>query len=191
VEGSTTNNTCAVFGPFTVPTGAVHCVVLQDWPHVKQVRSELDLNADGTPDQVTIVTGTEIDSDGDAMPDAWETLHQLNPFAVDCADGADADPDKDGITNLGEYLTDTDPHDAASALRLTATMLPGNKVRLSWKAVPGRRYEILYADSFEFVFRPLTAAGLPRVATATTEHLDDTLPVGDSRTRFYQLRLVP
>ena len=77
VDCGTSNNTCAVFGPFNVPTGAVHCVVLQDWPRVKQVRSELDLNADGTPDQMTMVTGAEIDSDGDGMPDAWIRLRRL------------------------------------------------------------------------------------------------------------------
>ena len=187
VDGATTNNTCAVFGPFNVPTGAVHCVVLHDWPRVKQVRSELDLNADGTPDQVTMVTGTEIDSDGDGMPDAWESLHQLDPEEIDC----DNDADKDGVSNLGEYLTDTDPRDASSALSLTATMLPGNKVRLSWKAVPGRRYEIQYANGLEYVFQPLAGAGLPRVATATNEHFDDTLPAGTTRTRFYRLRLLP
>jgi hypothetical protein len=187
VDSNTANNTCAIFGPFNVPTGAVHCVVLHDWPRVKQVRSELDLNADGTPDQVTVVTGTEIDSDGDGMPDAWETLYQLDPDRDDC----EKDADKDGVSNLGEYLTDTHPRDPTSALRLTATMLPGNKVRLSWKAVPGRRYEIFYANGLEYVFQPLAGAGLPRVATATTEHFDDTLPAGGTRTRFYQLRLVP
>ncbi len=187
VDARTTNNTCAVFGPFNVPNGAVHCVVLQDWPRVKQVRSELDLNADGTPDQVTIVTGAEIDSDGDGMPDAWETLHQLNPETDDC----DKDADDDSVSNFGEYLTDTDPRDPTSALRLTAAMLPGNTVRLSWKAVPGRRYEIQYANGLEYVFRPLTAAGLPRVATATEEHFDDILPAGPQHTRFYRLRLIP
>ncbi len=187
VNGATSNNTCAVFGPFNVPTGAVHCVVLHDWPRVKQVRSELDLNADGTPDQVTVVTGVENDSDDDGMPDAWETLYHLNPDANDC----DTDADKDGVSNLGEYLSDTNPRDPASAMRLTAMMLPGNKVRLSWKAVPGRRYEILYANGFEYVFQTLSGAGLPRVATSSEEHFDDTLPPGNTRTRFYRLRLVP
>ena len=191
VDGATTNNTCTVFGPFNVPTGAVHCVVLHDWPRVREVRSELDLNADGTPDLVTVVTGTEVDSDGDGMPDAWETLHQLDPNSALCDDGPDFDSDGDGISNLGEYLTDTDPHDPTSALRLIATILPGNKVRLSWKAVPGRRYEIQYANGLEYVFQPLAAAGLPRIATATTEHFDDTLPNGITRSRFYRLRLVP
>lgn len=187
VDARTTNNTCTVFGPFNVPTGAVHGVVLHDWPRVKQVRSELDLNADGTPDQVTVVSGAEIDSDGDGMPDAWEVLHKFDPESDDC----DKDADKDGVSNLGEYLTDTDPRDPNSALRLVATMLPGNKVRLSWKAVPGRRYEILYANSFEYVYRPLTGTGLPRVATSTQEYHDDTLPAGSALSRFYIIRLVP
>ncbi len=190
VDGGRSNNTCAVFGPFNVPTGAIHCVVLQDWPRVKQARSELDLNADGIVDEVSIVTGTEIDSDGDDMPDAWETLHQLNPLAVTCDDGPDADPDHDGVSNLGEYLSDTDPHDPTSALRLKATLLPGNRVRLSWRAVPGRRYEILFAPGLEYVFQPLSPSG-PRLATNTEETFEETLPAGRAGQRFYQVRLVP
>jgi hypothetical protein len=188
VDGGSSNNACNVFGPFTVPTGAVHGVVLHDWPRTRQVRSELDLDADGIPEQVTIVTGTEIDSDGDGMPDAWETLHQLNPFAVDCDDGADADPDRDGISNYGEYLSDSHPRDPTSGLRVVAKMMPGNKVRLSWHAVPGRKYDILYANSFEYVFQPLTS--FPRVATASEEHFEDTLPAS-THMRFYRVRLVP
>src|SRR5439155_15773400 len=144
VDAASSNATCAVFGPFTVPTGAVHCVVLHDWPRARQVRSELDLNADGIPDQVTIVTGASLDSDGDGMPDEWEIMHQMNPMSALCDDGPDFDSDHDGVSNLGEYLSGTDPHDPNSVLRLIATMLPRNRVRLTWKAVPGRSYEILY-----------------------------------------------
>jgi hypothetical protein len=43
------------FGPFEVPAGAAQRVVIQDWPIVTQVRSELDLDQDGTPDQVEVV----------------------------------------------------------------------------------------------------------------------------------------
>jgi hypothetical protein len=42
------------------------------------------------------------DSDGDGMPDAWETAHTLNPN--DPADGPQ-DRDHDGYTNLEEYLS--------------------------------------------------------------------------------------
>jgi hypothetical protein len=46
------------------------------------------------------------DSDHDGMPDDWERKHGLNPGHA--ADGAQ-DRDRDGYTNLEEYLNKTDP----------------------------------------------------------------------------------
>lgn len=46
------------------------------------------------------------DSDGDGMPDEWETKFNLDP--ADAADNA-ADVDNDGYTNVEEYLNGTDP----------------------------------------------------------------------------------
>ncbi len=190
VDGPSSNDTCAVFGPFDVPAGAVQGVVMNDWPRVGEVQSEMDLDADGIPETVTTVTGTSIDSDGDSMPDDWETLHQLNPMSSDGDDGADGDPDMDGISNFGEYLSGTDPHDPASVLRVSVMLLPNNGVRLSWTAIPGRRYEIEYADDLWQIFRPIPGAGFPRTATGTVEFFEDVRPA-DSGTRFYRLSLVP
>jgi hypothetical protein len=47
-----------------------------------------------------------LDSDHDGMPDAWERRYGLNP--TDPADG-NADTDKDGYSNVEEYLNGTDP----------------------------------------------------------------------------------
>jgi hypothetical protein len=46
-------------------------------------------------------TAAPKDTDGDGMPDAWETAHKLNP--TDASDAA-KDRDGDGYTNIEEYV---------------------------------------------------------------------------------------
>ncbi len=50
-----------------------------------------------------------VDSDGDGMPDDWETQYSLDP---DDPDDAADDNDSDGLTNLEEFSAGTDPTDA-------------------------------------------------------------------------------
>ena len=68
----------------------------------------------------------DADTDGDGLPDGWETANGLDPLddgiaghvslrtgkATNPANGAAGDPDGDGFTNLQEYLNATDPHQA-------------------------------------------------------------------------------
>lgn len=49
-----------------------------------------------------------VDTDGDGMPDEWEKANGLNPN--DASDGI-KDNDKDGYTNLEEYLNKTNPNE--------------------------------------------------------------------------------
>lgn len=186
VDGWSSNVTCSVFGPFHVPTGAVHCVVLQDWPRAGRLRSELDLDADGVADQVTMVNGTPLDSDGDGMDDAWEMVHQLNPTATDCEEGPDADPDKDHATNYDEYLAGTHPNDPTSVLRLGSVLHPNGTLRLTWTAVPGKRYQLESSATLDTPFQRVP--GFPRIATAELEQFDEP---ASPNARFYRLRLLP
>jgi len=55
-DAATSNHTTAVFGPFNVPAGALQQVFVHDWPVAHQVRSEIDLDRDGTVDQVQILS---------------------------------------------------------------------------------------------------------------------------------------
>jgi hypothetical protein len=61
------------------------------------INREKDTDGDGIPDY------QDEDSDNDGMPDTWEEKYSLNPL-----DSADAvkDSDRDGFTNLQEYLGD-------------------------------------------------------------------------------------
>ena len=54
------------------------------------------------------------DSDGDGMPDEWEIDNGLDPMDGTGDNGADGDPDNDGLTNMEEYSLGTDPDDADS-----------------------------------------------------------------------------
>jgi hypothetical protein len=68
------------------------------------LRQDLSHDAAGN---VTVLakTGGIADSDGDGMPDDWETQYGLNPALND----AGLDTDGDGLTNLQEYQYGTDP----------------------------------------------------------------------------------
>jgi hypothetical protein len=49
------------------------------------------------------------DTDGDGLPDRWETGHGLSPTDPTGDNGTDGDPDSDGLTNAQEYAHNADP----------------------------------------------------------------------------------
>jgi len=53
-------------------------------------------------------TSQATDTDGDGMPDLWETSNSLNPNV----DDSQNDDEGDGLKNIEEYQNDTDPKDA-------------------------------------------------------------------------------
>jgi len=78
------------------------------------------------------------DSDGDTLPDVWETAHGLNPSVADAA----LDGDGDGWSNADEFRLGTSPGEADSnfQLRLLLERDTGTTDRLEFLATPGRRY---------------------------------------------------
>lgn len=77
------------------------------------------------------------DTDGDGLPDAWETGNGLNP--TDPSD-ANRDSDGDGISNRNEYLAGTYAFDAGDGFRLGLVEQTGSSTTLEFFAVRGRTY---------------------------------------------------
>ena len=74
-----------------------------------------DSDMDGLPDAQEVTLGTSLnnpDTDGDGLLDGWEVANNLNPLSAVGDDGASADIDSDGLTNLQEQSAGSNPRNA-------------------------------------------------------------------------------
>ena len=93
----------------------------------------------------TFTTAALVDSDGDGMPNDYETAHGFNPN--NAADAA-LDSDGDGMTNLQEYLAGTDPRSAASVLRITSIQNIAGDIVITFPSTFGKTYRIEQKNEF-------------------------------------------
>lgn len=87
---------------------------------------------DATP-SISVSGGESVDSDGDGIPNSWETIYGLDPN-----DPSDAilDPDGDGYTNIQEYHGGTNPNDSGSVPTITNDS-DGDGMSDSWETTYG------------------------------------------------------
>jgi hypothetical protein len=87
------------------------------------------------------------DSDGDGIPDIWESGFGFSP--TNAADAA-LDADGDGMTNGAEYIAGTDPTNSLSYLKVERLeTVPGANVlaRIEFNAVSNRTYSVQFSPS--------------------------------------------
>src|SRR4029079_16777531 len=100
-------------------------------------------------------------------------------------DAADAalDRDGDGVSNLQEYLSGTDPRDPDSSLNIMAVRISGSSVLILFTAVAGKTYSLLKRDQ-------VTGENWVKIQNApvqsSTQEISLTLP-NDQQQRFYRL----
>ena len=129
-----------------------------------------------------------VDTDSNALPDWWEKTYFNQLTGID----PNGDPDRDGQTNLREYLSGTIPGDPLSALRVSsfAKAGAGGASIVTWSSVPGKTYQVFRAD----VLTGIWLADLPNslitaAAGQTALSYTDTTTNGASQ-RFYRIEVV-
>jgi glycosidase len=142
----------------------------------------------------TVFTGQAQDSVGDGIPDAWRAqFFGGNGQTTNGQSCASCDADGDGMNNLAEFLSGTDPTNSAAALRITSLLATGNDMRVTWTTAAGKTNALQvaaggdgghYTNSFSDIF----------IITNTTGTVTNYLDAGGATnavSRYYRVRLVP
>ncbi len=128
-----------------------------------------------------ITNDANLDSDGDGLADAWETLYFGN-----LSQTAAGDSDGDGQTNSSEQAAGTAPNDGTSALAITTVAKAGNLADLTFNSIAGKKY---IAQSAAGVSGWLDTGSEVTATGPTTTITGVSGGAGDKF--FFRIRLVP
>lgn len=115
------------------------------------------------------------------MSDSWEMLHL---FDKNSAADAALDADNDGVSNLDEFRSGTNPRVASDHLRVISAVVTNGQAIIQFIAVAGKTYTLLGRDSLEAGEWTRLANVPAQAATGPVQLLDPAVP---GEHRFYRL----
>ncbi len=105
--------------------------------------------------------GQVADSDADGLPDYWEIEYFGNLTTTD----GTGDHDRDGLSDLDEYLAASNPNASESSFRFFSSTATASTNIIRWASATNRTYTITYATNLLESFSVLESgiAGSPPV----------------------------
>lgn len=151
---------------------------------------QIEVESQSASFTVSLSLSTQVtDGDGDGLPSDWEAANGLNDGDTTGDNGANGDPDHDGLTNIIEWLVGLNPQliDNSSYPQLGIGKITGG-VHLSFPTIAGRKYQLLSSTTLQdwqtFGASQTTAAN----AAPGTFQIDDT---SGQPKRFYRMVITP
>jgi hypothetical protein len=142
----------------------------------------------GTISATALTLDPSLSAVGDNIPNGWKQQYGLDPLDPNVAN---QDPDGDGMSNLQEFLSGTDPTNSASYFHITSIVSSGNDLAVTWmmgsgktnalQAMGGSYYD---TNNYADIFIVTNTVG------PTTNYLDLGAAT-NAPTRYYRVRLVP
>jgi hypothetical protein len=120
------------------------------------------------------------DTDGDGLPDSWETGR--SGFSANNPADAARDDDGDGMSNLAEFIAGTDYLDPTSYLKVEITAT--GQASLRFNAVSNRIYSVQYSDALNPAFWR-SVANIPAYTTNSRPQI--VIDANSVSNRFYRL----